>query len=114
MFDTENINVIEEEDLTKISLVIFESLLIKREYKRESVVYYKEDMINGVADLLKKMLLQNTGMSKESKLNIINLLDKLTRQREHLEIIKSKIAISDIQQASKRLSKKSQSAFESE
>jgi len=60
------------------------------------------------------MLLQNTGMSKESKLNIINLLDKLTRQREHLEIIKSKIAISDIQQASKRLSKKSQSAFESE
>jgi hypothetical protein len=112
MFDTENINVIEEEDLTKISLAIFESLLIKREYKRESVVDYKEDMIKSVSDLLKKMLVQNTGMSKESKLNIIILLDKLNTQREHLEIIKSKISISDIQQASKRLSKKSQSAFE--
>ena len=108
----DHINAIEEADLTKISSVLFESLFIENKYMDTLIVDYKEDMVNDVANLLKKMLLQNAEMSVESKLNIINLLDKLNTQKEHLELIKSKISISDIQQASERLSKKSQSAFE--
>lgn len=108
----DNINVLEEGDLNKLGSILFDSLSINKIDKKISVVSYKEAMINGVADLLKKMLIQDREISGELKLNIIDLLDKLHTQKEHLEIIKSNILQTDIEQASKRLSKKSQSAFE--
>ncbi|GAA3976205.1 hypothetical protein [Mucilaginibacter dorajii] len=108
----EQINVIEESDLSKISLILFESLSLKRSYKNESVVNYSEYVLDAIADLFKKMLIQDKTMTKESKLNVINLLDKLKTQKENLELIRSDVGVSDIKQASKRLSKKSQSAFE--
>lgn len=111
--DKNNINAINENDLTRISGLLFESFFINRPYKRESTVNYKESMIDSFIDLLNKMLGQQTGLSKEKKLDTIILLDKLKTQKENLELIKSNISTSDIQEASKRLSKKSQSAFES-
>jgi|GEM_PF-2231312 hypothetical protein len=115
MITTDNldsINAIQEDDLSKINLLLFESLYINDIYINDSVVDFKENMIDSFAELLKKMLLQNIEISNDSKLNIINLLDKLNTQKENLEAIKLKTTISDLQQASKRLSKKSQSAFE--
>ena len=109
--EIDHINAIEEDDLTMFSAVLLESLQIKRIYKKKSIVEYKEDMIDGVIDLLKKMLLNET-MSGKSKLDIINLLDKFTTQKEYLELIRSKISVADIKAASQRLSEKSQSAFE--
>jgi hypothetical protein len=108
----ENINVIEEGDLTKMGSILIESIFIKRMYKKESVIAYKEDMLDGLADLLRKILIEDSGLSKDAKLNVINLLDKLKTQKENLEILKSQVSAADIQQASERLSKKSQSAFE--
>jgi len=103
-----SINAIDENDLTKI----FESFSINRQYKRESLVNYKEDMIDSFMELLNKLLAQQTGLSKEQKLDTINLLDKLKTQKENLELIKSYISPSDVEQAAERLGKKSQSAFE--
>ena len=108
----DQVNAIDESDLSKISEVLFESLSLKRIYKNEAVVNYNEYVIDTIANLFKKMLIQDTTMAKEAKLNVINLLDKLKTQKENLEFIKLNISASDIQQASKRLSKKSQSAFE--
>ena len=108
----EQINVIEESDLSKISMALFEFLPIKSSYQDESVINYSEYVIDFIVDLFKRMLNQDTTMTRESKLNIINLLDKLKTQKENLELIRSNVGVSDIQQASKRLSKKSQSAFE--
>jgi len=108
----DNINAIDENDLTRISELLLESFSINRRYKRESIVNYKEDIIDSFMDLLNKLLVQQTGLSKEKKLDTIILLDKLKTQKENLEVIKSKSSISDIQIASNRLGKKSQSAFE--
>jgi hypothetical protein len=108
----DSINAIKEDDLSKINTALFESFYINNISIKESLVDYKEDIIETFSELLKKMLFKNLEMSKESKLNIINFLDKLSTQKENLEMIKSKTSISDIQEASKRLSKKSQSAFE--
>jgi hypothetical protein len=109
--EIDSINAIDEGDLAKFSAILWDSLLIKRIYKRESLIGYKEDMVEGVTYLLKKMFL-NDALSKESKLHIINLLDKLNTQKEYLELIKSKISNKDIEAASERLSQKSQSAFD--
>jgi len=108
----DRINAIEESDSNKISIVLFEWLSLKQSYKNESLVNYSEYVIDTLADLFKKMLVQDTAMTKEAKLNVVDLLDKLKTQKENLDFIKSNIAVSDIQQASKRLSKKAQSAFE--
>jgi hypothetical protein len=112
LLNTDSINAIEENDLTKISSVLFESLSIKRVYKKESVVEYKKDMVDGLIDLLKKMLFHGANIPQESKLNIVNLLDKLKTQKEYLDTMKSNISNSDTEKASERLSKKVQSAFE--
>jgi hypothetical protein len=108
----DRINAIDESDSNKISIVLFEWLSLKQSYKNESLVNYNEYVIDTLADLFKKMLVQDTAMTKEAKLNVVDLLDKLKTQKENLDFIKSNITSSDIQQASKRLSKKAQSAFE--
>ncbi len=108
----ENLNIIDEDDLTKISNAIIESVLIKRVYKQDSVISYKEDMLDSLAELLKKILFNDTHISKETKLNVICLLDKVNTQKELLEMIRSKVSPEDLLIASQRLSKKSQSAFE--
>jgi hypothetical protein len=107
----DNINAIDENDLTKISSLLLESFVINRKYKRESILNHKEGMIDSFMELLNKLLFQQPGLSKEKKLDTIILLDKLKTQKENLEIIKLNISPSDIQHASKRLIKKSQSAF---
>jgi hypothetical protein len=112
ILDTENINIIDENDLKKISTVLIESVLIKSVYKKESVISYKEDMLESISALLTKILANDTGMSTEAKLNLINLLDKINTQKEILEIIRSKVSAEDLLIASERLGKKSQSAFE--
>jgi len=115
MITTDNldsINAIGEDDLNKINLVLLESFYINDIYIEESVVNYKEDMIDSFGEVLKKILLQNSKISKDSKFHIINLLDKLNTQKENLEMLKSKTTKSDILLASERLSRKSQSAFE--
>ncbi|MDR3697877.1 hypothetical protein [Mucilaginibacter sp.] len=108
----DNINAIKADDMSNINRVLFDSIYINDIYIKDSEVDYKEDMIDRFAEILNKMLLQNVELSDDAKLNIINLLDKLNTQKENLEMIKLKTSIADVQQASERLSKKSQSAFE--
>ena len=110
--ELDTINVVNEDDLSKINIVLLESFLVNNFNLNEEVVIYKENIIDGFMELLKKMMSQNSEMSKESRLIVIKLLDKLNVQKENLEIIKLKTDISDIRKASERLSKKSQSAFQ--
>jgi|ERR1700733_6914522 hypothetical protein len=110
--DTENINIIDEDDLAKMSTALIESVLIKKVYKKESIISYKEDMLDSIGALLTKILVNDSGMSREAKLNVINLLDKINTQKEVLELIRSRVSAEDLLIASERLSKKSQSAFE--
>lgn len=112
ILDTENINIIDENDKKKISTVLIESVLIKKVYKKESVISYKEDMLDSISTLLTKILANDSGMSTEAKLNLIHLLDKINTQKEVLEMIRSKVSAEDLLIASERLGKKSQSAFE--
>jgi hypothetical protein len=111
LLDTENINVIDEDDFNKIGAALIESVLIRRIYKQESVISFKEDLLDRLASLLKKILTNDANISKETKLNIINLLDKVKGQLEILEMMKTKTSGEDILEISKRLSRKSQSAF---
>ena len=110
--NSESINAIREEDLVKVNSVLYELFQINIDTINRSLADHKESLIESFTELLKKILLQNPEIANESKLNVINLLDKLHTQKEHLENIRSKITASDIHQASKRLSKKSQSAFQ--
>lgn len=108
----DEVNIIDEDDLTKIGTALIESVLIKRAYKKGSVISYKGDMLDSLGALLTKILMNDTGISRNAKLNVVDLLDKINTQKEILEMIKSKVSPEDLLIASKRLSKKSQSAFE--
>ncbi|WP_293298849.1 hypothetical protein [Pedobacter sp. UBA4863] len=57
------------------------------------------------------MKLNFTG-SKENKSALIKFISKLNLQKELLELASGEIKIQDLQKASQRLGKKSQSAFE--
>lgn len=109
--DIDSLNIVQEEDLTKVSTALFELLLIKKGDKRELEIEHSEDMIDATSEFLRKMLYHDAELTNELKLTILNLLDKLKTQKESLELIKAKTSIADIQQASQRLAKKSQSAF---
>jgi hypothetical protein len=111
LLDEGNINIIDEGDLKKISTALIQSVLIKRAYKKGSVISYKEDMLDSLAALLTKILINDSGISREAKLNVIDLLDKINTQKEVLAMLKSKASPEDLLIASKRLSQKSQSAF---
>lgn len=104
-------NAIEEEDFVRMTNILYESLLNKRLYKKQFVIEYKENIVESLIDLLKKMLSGGSSMSKQKRLSIINTLDKLKTQKEYFELMRSGVSVDDIQQASKRLGKKTQSSF---
>ena len=107
-----HLNVVEKEDITLMSYLLYESISIKRAYKSEHIVDSKEEILNIFTSLFEKVLTERSLLSKKDKINVIHFIDKLNTQKENLEIIKGNILTKDIKAASKRLGKKSQSAFE--
>jgi len=109
--DIDSLNAVHEEDLTKVSVALFEFLLIKKGTMNRLEIDRTEGMVDATTEFLRKMLFHDTELTNGLKLNILNLLDTLKTQKESLELIKTNASIADIQQAAQRLSKKTQSAF---
>ena len=110
-------SVIEEMDIVTISGIIMQVIEVKSSARRQATINTKEAILDSLADMLEKMLTVNLHLSKQNKVEIIHLLNKLKANKEYMHVVKenltsNKQTILDIQAASERLAKKSQSAFE--
>lgn len=100
-----------ENELDNVIHTIVNFTNINKDYKSVSIIDKKEEMIDLIIPLLQKYLELNISMNKDTKLEIINVVDKFNFRKEILEILKGNIDINDIEKAGMRLGKKSQSAF---
>ncbi len=104
-------NRIEKHDIDTLSNIVFDSILVKGDYKTTAQLDKKEKLIDAFAAFVEQLVELRLTSSKENKLELINFIDKLNMQRELLELEKGEISISDIQTAANRLGRKAQSAF---
>jgi hypothetical protein len=109
--------VIEEMDIFNISGLIMQAIEVKSSVKRQKTIDTKEIILDSLADILENMLTNNLNLSKQKKVEIIHLLNKLKANKEYMQLLKGNLisnqqALADMQTASVRLGKKSQSAFE--
>lgn len=114
MLELENIKEdiqIEEKSLNKFIRYIFHYSEINRPYKRKSTIDKKSEIIDLLIPLMEKTLELNQNMQRDTKLEIMELLDTVNLRKEMLEIFENNIKKSDLKKASKRLGKKSQSTF---
>jgi hypothetical protein len=110
--EIERKNKLEEKDFEGINEIFFKSFMINRNYKKTSSLEKKEELLSTFTAFLEKYLKFDMVTSKQSKLNLVNFIDKLNLQRELLETEKGNINLSELEIASKRFGKKAQSAFE--
>lgn len=114
MIELENIKngiEIDEENLNNFISYIFQFSQINREYKSKAIISKKNEILDLLIPLLEKSLELNHNMGNEIKLQIMELLDTMNLRKEVLEIFENNISKSDLQKASIRIGKKSQSAF---
>lgn len=117
MIELENIKrdiQIDEKNLSDFITYVFHYSEINSSYKSKSVINKKTEIIDLLIPLLEKSLELNENMQRDIKLQIMELLDKVNLRKEVLEFFESKINKSDLEKASKRLGKKSQSTFSKE
>lgn len=104
-------NTIDEQDLDKISKLVFHSFLINRNYKSHNFLDKKEELLIQFTQFLEKYLELQFLSSKKDKLELINFIDKMNMQKELLELQKNETNILNIKTAGQSLGRKSQSAF---
>ncbi|HEY8780982.1 MAG TPA: hypothetical protein VIM16_05140 [Mucilaginibacter sp.] len=109
--------VIEEMDILNISGLIMQAIEVKNSVKKQKTIDTKEAIVDSLADILENMLTNNLHLSRQKKVEIIHLLNKLKANKEYMQLVKGnmtndKQALADMRAASERLGKKSQSAFE--
>ena len=109
--EIESINQINEQDLSNVTKIVLESLMIKRNSKKHSLATKQEEFINIFSSFLEKYLDLEMVSSRQNKIYLINFIDKLNMQKELLELLKGETNVSDIKIAAQRLGRKSQSAF---
>jgi len=110
--EIKNINAIEQEEFDSISKMLLSSLTMDKSVKGSSILNKKEELLDHFTTFLEKYLELHLFNSSENKLKLINFIDKLSTQKELLELRKSGVKYSEIELAGQRLGKKSQSAFE--
>lgn len=108
----ENENTLEEQDFDKVSKLMFQSFLIKRNYRSPSFLDKKEELISHFTLFLEKYLELQFLNSKKDKLSLIDFIDKMNMQKELVELKKKETTLEEIEKAGKSLGRKSQSAFE--
>ncbi len=104
-------------DILNISGLIMHAIEVKGSVKRQKTIDTKETILNSLANMLENMLTNNLDLSKQKKVEIIHLLNKLKANKEYMQLVKGNLindhqALADMRVASERLAKKSQSAFE--
>lgn len=107
----ENENTLEEQDFDKVSKLMFQSFLIKRNYKSHNFLDKKEELISYFTEFLEKYLELQFLNSKKDKLSLIDFIDKMNMQKELVELKKNETTLEEIEIAGKSLGRKSQSAF---
>lgn len=105
-------NKIEKHDIDNLSNIVFDSISVKGSYKTTTQLEKKEKLIDAFSSFVEQLMELRLTSSKQSKLELINFIDKLNMQKELLELEKGETTIADIQTAANRLGKKAQSAFE--
>ncbi len=104
-------NNIEEQEFERMSKLVFQSFLIRRDYKSDNLLTKKEELITHFTQFLEKYLELQFLSSKKDKLEFINFIDKMNTQKELLELQRNEIDMIQIKLAGKSLGMKSQSAF---
>lgn len=104
-------NFIKEEEFECISDIVYNSFIIKWDYKTTNKLNKKEELMDSFIIFLEKYLKFETVNSKERKLAVINFIDKLNLQKDLYEIEKNKITNKELAIVSKRFGRKAQSAF---
>jgi len=104
-------------DILNISGLIMQAIEVKNSVKKQKTIDTKEAIVDSLADILENMLTNNLHLSRQKKVEIIHLLNKLKANKEYMQLVKGnmtndKQALADMRAASERLGKKSQSAFE--
>ena len=107
-----NENQLEKQDFDKVVKLVFESFLLKREYKSQNFLNKKEELMTNFTQFLEKYLELKFLNSKEDKLELIEFIDKMNVQKELVELKRKETSFSEIEKAGKSLGRKSQSAFE--
>lgn len=107
----EELNKIDQNELSSLTKIIYESIILRRKYKSAAVLDKKEELLDNFSSLIEKYLELNFIKDKEKKLELIDFIDKLNMQRELLELAKGEIDEKTLKIASGRLGRKSQSAF---
>jgi hypothetical protein len=102
--------VIEETDILNISGLIMQAIEVKSSVKRQKTIDTKETILDSLADMLENILTNNLNLSKQKKVEIIHLLNKLKANKEYMQLIKGNLindhqALGDMRVASERLAK---------
>ncbi|MFZ6012418.1 MAG: hypothetical protein ACOYXT_18890 [Bacteroidota bacterium] len=104
------INQIKEAEINELSSCIFQSFLVTGTQNTQTLVR-RSDLLDDFIDFLGKYLAADLAKSNKHKLAVLNSIDKLTLQKELLQLRKKEIAGADIKEAGRRSGRKSQSAF---
>ena len=106
----ERSNRIKETEFKNVSSLIYNSFLVTS-YSRAKAIENKDILINEFIDFLSKYFESDLIKDDSEKTYLLNLIDKLTLQKEFIQLRRKEITQTNLQQAGRRLGKKSQSAF---
>ena len=98
---------IDEAEFNGLSEILFHSVSVNRQYKSQSAIAKKEELIEDLVLFLNKYLALKVTASSKQKSQIVNLIYKLTMQKELIELQTGKLNIQGIKAAAKRMGKKS-------
>lgn len=103
------INKVNEEEAKEAFHVLASSLIFDSSYNTKAELHNKSIFISFLSTILEEALRNNVVKSKQERLKLIKLLDKLKQQKEAVEFAKGNEV--NLQIAAERLGKKAQSAF---
>ncbi|AWK03307.1 hypothetical protein HYN56_03355 [Flavobacterium crocinum] len=94
--------------ITSVFAELFERGTIRSEYKSEHTINKKEDVNSFNVKLLEYILSNDFVTSKETKLNVVKLLDDLNYRIELLHLMNesNKSALKDLKETSERMGRK--------
>ena len=101
-------SMIEEDEFDSLTEILFHSVSMNRQYKSQSAILKKEELIENLISFLNKSLALKVTAAPKHKLQIINLICKLTQQKELIQIQTGKLNLEHIKAAAITMGKKTQ------